>query len=62
MRTDVRKDDMSTDVRKNQGREVWTSKQRRLIKICWACVGRSVFGLASRKGDHKRVPALEELV
>lgn len=34
-------------------------QQRRLIRICWACVGHCVFGPAN---DRETISALEELV
>ena len=37
-------------------------EQYRLIKICWACIGRCLFDPAGHESDHKTVPTLEELV
>lgn len=40
---------MRTDVRENQGQEVWASEQSSSVRLCPSCIGRCVFGLVEHK-------------
>lgn len=53
---------MRTDVRENQGQEVWALEQSSSFRLCPSCIGWCVFGTVGHKSDCSIVPALEKLV